>query len=327
MPKFSILLSSFLVFSSILTGCGNPQPKEPEFVPDRSTIVEQSKEIPTFSGTRAFADLEKQVSLGPRAPGSPGHSQCLNYLVASLRSLADTVWTQEFVSPGYNNEALRLTNVVASFDPGEKARILLCAHWDTRPRADNDPDPANQSKPILGANDGASGVAVLLELARLMNSTPPSIGIDLVLFDGEDYGYEGDTPRYLLGSRYFATNTTFEQVPRFAILLDMVGDANLEIFKEQHSVQYAGDIVNLIWNTARQLGYYQFVDEVGESITDDHLPLNEAGIKTVDLIDFDYPDHTNRYWHTLDDVPANCSGEGLEAVGTVLTHLLYTQKP
>ncbi len=327
MPKFRILFFSFLAFSSILTGCGNPQPKEPIVVPDRPTVADQPTAIPSFSGSRAFADLERQVSFGPRNPGSAGHAQCLNYLASELRSLADTVWTQDFVSIGYGHETLRLTNIVASFRPEEKGRILLCAHWDTRPRADNDPTSANQSKPIPGANDGASGVAVLLEIARLMHSTPPRVGVDLVLFDGEDYGYEGDTPRYLLGSRYFAANTKFQQSPRFAILLDMVGDANLEILKEQHSVRYAGDIVNIIWSTAKQLGYYQFVDAAGESITDDHLPLNEAGIKTVDLIDFDYPDHTNRYWHTLDDVPAHCSSESLEAVGAVLTHLLYTQKP
>jgi len=327
MHGFFTLRLSFAAITGLLVGCGNPQPKEPEVVPNRSTVVEQPTEAPTFFGTRAFLDLEKQVSFGPRNPGSLGHSQCLNFLLSELRTLADTVWTQEFASVGYNNETLRLTNVVASFRPEEKTRILLCAHWDTRPRADNDPIPSNQSKPILGANDGASGVAVLLELARLIHKTPPTIGIDMVLFDGEDYGYEGDTPRYLLGSRYFAANTKFQHVPRFAILLDMIGDASLEILKEQHSVRYAGDIVNIIWNTARQLGYYQFVDVVGESITDDHLPLNEAGIKTVDLIDFDYPDNTNRYWHTLDDVPAHCSNESLEAVGTVLTHLLYSQKP
>jgi len=283
--------------------------------------------FPTFNSTRAFDALLKQTSFGPRNPNSLGHKECLVYLESTLRGLADEVRLQPFSHSGYHGEVLQLTNVIGSFRPQEKSRILLCAHWDTRPRADQDPDKTKQDRPIIGANDGASGVAVLLELAMLLQKTPPPTGVDLVLFDGEDYGLEGDHDSYLLGSRYFAKNKPAAYLPRFGILLDMVGDRFLEIPKEGYSVRYGPDIVNLVWNTAKELGISQFSDERGEEIIDDHLPLNDVGIVTIDIIDFDYPDPTHRFWHTHQDIPENCSAESLDAVGTVLTRLLYTQKP
>jgi hypothetical protein len=283
--------------------------------------------IPAFSGEKAFHHLLKQTSFGPRNPNSQGHAQCLNYLAHELRGLADTVQLQEFSHPGYDREHLRLTNIIASFKPDASARILLCAHWDTRPRADQEENESKRNQPILGANDGASGVAVLLEIAALLKKQPPSLGIDIALFDGEDYGLEGDTRNYLLGSRHFATIRRSEYVPRFGVLLDMVGDKFLEIRKEGYSLKYAPDIVALVWNKAMELGYPQFLNEAGEEIIDDHLPLNEAGIKTIDLIDLSYPDRTNRFWHTHQDTPENCSAESLEAVGTVLINILYTQPP
>ena len=266
--------------------------------------------------------LLAQTKFGPRNPGSVGHSTCKQFLVDRLRMYADDVKPQDFDHVGYEGERFRLTNIVASFKPQAGNRILLCAHWDTRPRADNDENKAHRDRPIIGANDGASGVAVLLELASLFKQSPPPIGVDLVLFDGEDYGHEGDLNSYLLGSRYFALHLPSDY--RFGILLDMVGDKFLDIPKEQHSMKYAPDIMDLVWNTARALGYPQFVDQEGELMTDDHLPLNEAGIKTIDLIDFNYPDPTNRFWHSHNDTPENCSAESLEAVGTVVTHVVYS---
>jgi Zn-dependent M28 family amino/carboxypeptidase len=271
--------------------------------------------------------LLRQTSFGPRNPESKGHRDCLNYLYSQLLSFADEVRLQEFTAAPYDDKKLRLTNIIASFQPGAKERLLLCAHWDTRPRADYDQNLERRNEPILGANDGASGVAVLLEIASLMSKQPPPVGVDIVLFDGEDYGLEGDTPNYLLGSRHFADTKPPEYVPRFGILLDMVGDRLLEISKEGNSVAFAPDIVELVWTTARSLNCPEFVDVVVEPITDDHVPLNEAGIKTVDLIDFRYPDETHRYWHTHEDTPDKCSAESLEAVGTVLTHVVYTQMP
>lgn len=206
------------------------------------------------------------------------------------------------------------------------ASASSCAHWDTRPRAERDEDPKKRDLPILGANDAASGAAVLLELASLMHATPPQIGVDIVLLDGEDYGKESDHNLYLLGSRHFARTKPADYLPRFGILLDMVGDAQLELPREMNSFRYAPDIVAMVWGTARELGITQFVDENGDEILDDHVPLNEAGIKTIDIIDFNYPDQTHRYWHTHEDTPEHCSAESLGAVGTVLTHVVYRQK-
>ena len=314
--------------SFFLAGCGENKEKSP--VPEYSGETKTAAHpvsVPSFDGTQAFAYLTAQTSFGPRNPNSVGHKACLDYLTAELQKYSDNVRQQQFTETGYNGEKLFLTNIIASFKPEEETRVLLCAHWDTRPRAEQDENKRRRNEPILGANDGASGVAVLLQIAALLKSHPPSIGIDIVLFDGEDYGLEGDNARYLLGSRHFAQSTLLDHIPRFGILLDMIGDKFLEIPKEQHSLRYAPDVVSLVWGKARELGYLQFVDEVGELVTDDHLPLNEAGIKTIDLIDFNYPDQTNRFWHSHQDVPENCSTESLEAVGTVLTHVIYSQQP
>lgn len=317
-----------LMFLSLFS-CSQDQPKSAPAGRQMQSppLPMTTNEIPHFNGKDAFAFLLRQTSFGPRNPGSSGHNSCLGYLASTLRGLADNVRLQDFTYPGYDGEKLRLTNVIASFQPGISNRILLCAHWDTRPRAEHDPNKSLREQPIIGANDGASGVAVLLQMATLLKSSPAPIGVDIVLFDGEDYGKEGDTEMYLLGSRYFASNKEAGYAPRFGILLDMVGDTFLEIPREGNSMRYAPDIVNMVWSKARDLGVSQFIDVPGEEVMDDHLPLNQAGIKTIDLIDFNYPDQTNRYWHTHQDTPDHCSPESLEAVGTVITNLLYTPRP
>jgi hypothetical protein len=307
-------------------GCAQP-PKDPSSEQEVGipSPTPATSRIPAFSGTRAYEYLKAQTAFGPRSPNSPGHAACLSYLVSTLKGFADQVRLQEFVQEGYDGEKLRLTNIVASYKPDAPARLLLCAHWDSRPRAEYDENRSRRNEPIHGANDGASGVGVLLELARLLKETPPSVGVDLVLFDGEDYGKNGDHALYLIGSRYFARNKPVDYLPRFGILLDMVGDAFLDLPKEANSVKFAPDIVSMVWNTARELGISQFLEEKGEEILDDHIPLNEAGIKTIDIIDFNYPDDTNRYWHTHQDTPEHCSPESLGAVGTVITHVVYRQ--
>jgi glutaminyl-peptide cyclotransferase len=317
-----------LVFLS-LVGCSQDQskPAQVDQQTQKPSLPMITSSIPEFNGKDAFGFLLRQTSFGPRNPGSQGHSSCLQYLGSTMRGLADQVGMQEFSHTGYGGEQFRLTNIIASFRPDLTNRILLCAHWDTRPRAEHDENKSRRDQPIIGANDGASGVAVLLEIATLLKKTPPPVGVDLVLFDGEDYGKEGDTERYLLGSRYFASNFDKKTIPRFGILLDMIGDTYLEIPREQNSQRFAPDVMNLVWRTAQDLGVTQFLDAPGEEIMDDHLPLNQAGIKTIDLIDFNYPDQTNRYWHTHQDTPDHCSGESLQAVGSVLMNVLFTQQP
>jgi Zn-dependent M28 family amino/carboxypeptidase len=241
-----------------------------------------------------------------------------------MTKFADAVNLQPFTVPGYKGEILNLTNVISSFNLSATTRILLIAHWDTRPRADQDKNPKKKEMPIVGANDGASGVAVLMEIARQLKVSSPQVGVDILFVDGEDYGTEHDLKYYFLGAKYFANNLPPGFSPAFGILLDMIGDKELRIPKDRFSLERAPDIVDLVWKTALELNIPQFADvSYRGDISDDHVPLNQAGIKTVDLIDFNYPDSTNRYWHTTEDTPDKCSAESLEAVGKVLMHIIY----
>jgi len=209
-------------------------------------------------------------------------------------------------------DTLRLVNIIGNYNRDSKRRILLGAHYDTRPRADRDPDPAKRHLPILGANDGASGVAVLLELARLLGAARPPVGVDLVFFDGEDSGQEGLDADWILGSEHFAGNLKGYR-PSAAIIVDMVGEQNAVITVEIYSGTYSALLVDDIFTIAERLGVDAFRRERGHPLIDDHLPFIKAGIPAAVLIDFDYP-----YWHTLEDTPDKCSPESLEAVGTVL---------
>ncbi len=274
--------------------------------------------VPGFSGERAYELLVAQCRFGPRPPKSSAHDSLMRWLVEFLDTLADTVYLQHFSELGYEGEILPMANVVARFGLGKSYRILLCAHWDTRPWADRDPEVSNHTKPIPGANDGASGVAVLLHLAEIIHAKPPPVGVDIVLFDGEDYGHEGDLDRYLMGSRYFARNIV-KPVWRFAVLLDMIGDADLCIPKERFSAEkFAPDVMETLWARAKELGLEAFRDSLGRPVIDDHHPLAAAGVKAVDLIDFDYP-----YWHTLQDTPDKCSPRSLAQVGKLLVDVIY----
>ncbi|HLP15507.1 MAG TPA: M28 family peptidase [Bacteroidota bacterium] len=282
--------------------------------------TEPSVSLPKFNGTASYAALRAQTDFGPRTPLSKGHDACLAYLTTELGKYAETVAKQPFTEKGYDGETLPLTNVFASFNKQASKRVLLLAHWDTRPRADQDPLESNRSKPILGANDGASGVAVLLELARTMKQNPPPVGVDILLVDGEDYGKSSDLEKYFLGAKFFAKHMPSGYKPLFGILLDMIGDADLRIPMEQNSMTFAPAVVGMVWSAAQELGITQFVSVPGDQIEDDHLALNQAGIPTIDLIDFQYP-----YWHTVADTPDKCSAESLEAVGRVLVNVIYTK--
>ena len=275
-------------------------------------------QIPVFNETQAFDYLRIQCDFGPRYPGSTGHKNCLDFLVKELKTVADRVVQQPFQHTDPNTDkTYTMTNVIASFG-NQGDRLLLCAHWDTRPWADQDPDPENRDKPIIGANDGASGVAVLLELARIFNGSPPPMGVDIVLFDGEDSGYSNNPRSWCLGSRYFTQNKQYNYQPRYAILLDMIGDRDLHIPIEMNSQRYAPDVVDLVWSKAEELGLGVFDRSPGPQMIDDHLELLQVGIPAIDIIDFDYP-----YWHTLQDTEDKCSPESLGIIGTLLVHLIY----
>jgi len=277
-----------------------------------------SNSSPKFDGIEAYQYLIAQCQFGPRNPGSEGHERTRKYLLDKMKQYTNLVKTQEFVYPDTaQNTKLELTNIIASFYPKKKQRVLLCAHWDTRPFADKDPDSSLREKPILGANDGASGVALLLQIAKIISQKEPKWGVDMILFDGEDYGREEELDKFCLGSKYFAKNKG-EYKPEFGIVLDMIGDKDLNIHKEGYSTKYAKKVVDLVWGRAQKLKLDCFGDSTQYFIYDDHIPLLEAGIPCIDLIDYDNP-----YWHTTQDTPDKCSPESLQKIGGLLLEILY----
>jgi len=275
---------------------------------------------PQFNGESAYRFLCDQVEFGPRVPGSEAWRLCRGYYTDHFASLGLTVDSQvfSFLDP-YSSETLPLVNLVVTC-PGanrDEKGIVVMAHYDSRPRTDFAQDTALLNQPIDGANDGASGVAVLMELARLMAADPPAADVDLVLVDGEDWGQPQDIDYYLLGSREFARRGIREKY-RFGIVLDMIGDADQQIYREGYSERFAPEVNNMIFSLAEELGISTLIDSVKFFITDDHLSINTGGVPSVDLIDFDY-----RYWHTEFDTVDKCSPESLANVGLLLTHILY----
>ena len=265
-----------------------------------SVLSQPEPDVTSFDGARAYADVQTQVLFGPRIPGSAGHAQVREWMRAELESAGWQVEVQESESLGHP-----IFNIVAKRSE-EPPQIILGAHYDSRMFADNDPNPANHSTPVPGANDGASGVAVLLELARSLPRDTENIW--LVFFDAEDNG-RIDGWDWILGSREFVAQNRIE--PRAVVVIDMIGDADLNIYKERNSDPVLSDE---IWSAAESLGYGgEFIPNYKFSMLDDHTPFLEAGIPAVDLIDFDYP-----YWHTLNDTPDKVSPESLEAVGRTL---------
>ena len=283
--------------------------------------------IPVFNGNAAFTHLVAQCDFGPRNPGSVGHQKALDYFLNVLTTLADTVSTQSFteIMPR-SKQKVEMHNIIAQFNPKAKKQIMISAHWDTRPWGDRSLSIMRKDQPILGANDGASGVAILLELAKVLHDNPQKIGVNLVLFDAEDFGSSGDSWSYCKGSQYFAKNLPIT-LPEYAINLDMVGDANLEIYIERISYKQNPSLVLELWGLAEELKLSGFKKMAYHSIFDDHVPLYElAGIPAVDIIDFDYPDEKTNYHHTYNDIVENCSPESLRQVGTLMVHHIYNQQ-
>ena len=283
--------------------------------------------IPVFNGNSAFTHLVAQCDFGPRNPGSVGHQKALDYFLNVLTTLADTVSTQSFteIMPR-SKQKVEMHNIIAQFNPKAKKQIMISAHWDTRPWGDRSLSIMRKDQPILGANDGASGVAILLELAKVLHDNPQKIGVNLVLFDAEDFGSSGDSWSYCKGSQYFAKNLPIT-LPEYAINLDMVGDANLEIYIERISYKQNPSLVLDLWGLAEELKLSGFKKMAYHSIFDDHVPLYElAGIPAVDIIDFDYPDEKTNYHHTYNDIVENCSPESLRQVGTLMVHHIYNQQ-
>lgn len=276
-----------------------------------------SDSTPLFDSESSFKILEAQCELGPRYPGSDGIQLCREYIINNLEVLGIEAELQKFKATPDSVE-FKGVNILASIYPERSRRILLAAHYDTRPWADKETDPALHNQPILGANDGASGVAVLLEIARVVTEkTPKEFGIDLVFFDLEDSGSYGNNESWCLGSSYYAANHDGNK-PEKAIVVDMIGDKDLSINMEYYSYHNSPSLVREVWEAADFYDFNQFKTKITNAIYDDHYPLIIAGFEAIDIIDFEYPQ-----WHTLQDTPENCSATSLQVVGQTLLKVIY----
>lgn len=298
------------------------------------TQPEPAKNVPAFNADSAYAYVKAQVDFGPRVPLTKSHADCAEYLVTELKKYADNVIVQKGMVTTFDNKNIECKNIIAQFNPQQKRRVLLCAHWDTRPWSDS--DTIGKDKPNDGASDGASGVGVLLEIARLLKQPKPSIGIDIMMIDMEDYGQPDDNPfqrkedTYALGTQYWARNL---HVPgysaEYGILLDMVGAKNATFLRERYSMQFASSVVTKVWNAAHQIGYSDyFLFREGGGIMDDHYYVNTiANIPCIDIIQLDPSTRTGfgSYHHTHADNMSIIDRSTLKAVGQTLMQVIYSE--
>ncbi len=302
-------------------------------LPTLRTTMAEAPAKPTPSpvdGDRAYGYLKEICAIGPRPAGSPANTRQRQMVARHFEKHGGKVREQPFKGTDpLSNAPVEMANLIGSWSPERLDRVLLAAHYDTRPFPDEDPNPALRKEPFIGANDGASGVALLMEIAHHLSASPTPWGVDLVLFDGEELVYGGgqnQTGDYFLGSKAFAR--AYAEGPKdkarysAAIVLDMVGDRNLAIDREPYSVEFAPKLVREVWSIAKALRVTQFRDKLGRAVYDDHLPLNNADIPAIDIIDFDY-----RHWHTARDLPEQCSGASLAQVGKVVTAWLNQPEP
>lgn len=350
MKKKSIIIIVILLVVCILVALFTVGPFAPSFHTEETEETEDVESLqpvgPTFNADSAYAFTKAQCDFGPRDMNSKGHEECLQWIVSKFKQYGCKVTTQKADLTGWDGTTLHSTNIMAQFNPEATTRIMFCAHWDSRPWADNDPDSANWRKPILAANDAASGVAVMMELARLLKQSHAAgsntketlnIGVDFVCFDAEDWGtpqwsdHQDDGSSWALGAQYWASNIPQGYAPRYAILLDMVGGQGAQFYREGMSQQYAPEIVKKVWRAARQVGYGSFFPKQdGGMITDDHIPVNQtAKIPCIDVIPY-YPQCEQSSfgptWHTLNDDMNHIDKNTLKAVGQTMVQVIYTEK-
>lgn len=329
MKRLFILLASAL----LLAACGgSPKKSEP-------AVVEAAAIVPVFDADSAYSFVARQVAFGPRVPNSEAHRACGDYLENKLRAYGADVIAQNVTLTAYNGDKLQARNIVAQFQPQNRKRVMLCAHWDSRPWADSDPDKANHYKPILGANDGASGVGVLLEIARHLSGVPTTVGVDIILFDAEDYGRHENDPytgagmdhSWALGSQYWARFPHRDNYnARYGILLDIVGAPSSTFYREGVSDYYASGIVDKVWAQAAKEGYGNyFINKEGGMVTDDHLYVNDfLGLPCIDIINCDRnsPNGFGPYHHTVKDNMEWIDAATLKAVGQTVMAVIYNEK-
>ncbi|MEX0646256.1 MAG: M28 family peptidase [Balneolaceae bacterium] len=320
MKSNSLYWPVFLII--LLYGCGGSD--------EESDFSEQGREVPEFSSDNAFQYIEDQVNFGPRVPNSSAHEEAVNYFRNHFQSAAGqrSVYIQSFQRVVYG-DTLDLHNVLASFGGQYSDRIILAAHWDSRPRAEK--DTSDPDSPISGADDGASGVGVLMELANIFAEHEPPVGVDIILFDGEDYGETNDLSNYFLGSRYWGENPPVPGYnPRFGILLDMVGGENALFSKEGYSIRFHPALVDEIWAIGQEMGYgHLFVNERGGLVSDDHVIVQRlTNIPMINIINHRVEDGRLEfppYWHTHEDNMDIIDRQTLQIVGDVLLELIYNR--
>lgn len=299
-------------------------------------MEEYVQQSPVFSADSAYFFIEKQVSFGPRVPGTPQHTACGDYLVETLSRFGAEVTEQKADITHYDGRNLPLRNIIGSYFPEKERRVLLFAHWDTRPFADEETEPERQKQPILGADDGASGVGVLLEIARQLQQTPTNVGVDIIFFDLEDWGQPSFDKEFVLGNWWCLGSQYWAEQPHlpnykasYGILLDMVGAADATFFKEALSVEKASNVVEKVWSCASRMGYGKyFVSKKQGYITDDHVYVNQYHrAPSIDIINLkDTPTGFAPHWHTLNDDMRNIDRNTLKAVGQTVMEVIYLEK-
>lgn len=326
----------YLAMGVALLSCGQKGSNEAAAAADTTTTPASA--APVFDGDSAYANVAQQVAFGPRVPNTAAHKACSKYIASELKRFGAKVYQQETTISAYNGTQLQCCNVIGSFNPENNKRILLFAHWDTRPFSDEDANADNFRKPIDGADDGASGVGVLLEVARQLGLKNPNIGIDIALFDAEDYGvakfdrekYQDTNESWCLGTQFWTKNPHVKGYKAdYGILLDMVGAKNAVFYKEYTSMRYAARFVDEVWDTARELGYGKyFIASEGGAIVDDHeFVIKGLNIPCLDIINYDPQTETGfaSYWHTQNDNMQNIDRDVLKAVGQTLLETIYKQ--
>jgi len=299
---------------------------------------EDSAQVPVFNADSAYAYVKAQTDFGPRVPNTDAHRKCADYLASKLKSFGAETVVQPIQVTTFDGTKIKGYNIIGQYKPESPKRVLLCSHWDSRPWADNDPDPSKHKTPVMGANDGASGVGVILEIARLMQQTAPEIGIDCIFFDAEDWGpgddftQTGTESYWALGTQYWARQPhKTGYMARYAVLLDMVGGQEAHFYQEGYSLYFAETTVKKIWSAAKTAGFGNFFPEQqGGYVTDDHIYINRiARIPAVDIISY-YPECKQSSfgptWHTAIDDIEHIDKATLKAVGQTILQVIYNEK-
>ena len=318
------MLSATLFLAATLSGC--------------ETVQHLRGPQTAFNGDSALAYAQAQVGFGPRVPGTAGHRQAGDWIVKQMRARTDSVEEQRWKHVTQSGDTLQMRNILARFRPDRAERVLYVTHWDTRPVGDSDPNLGAKQRPIPGANDGASGVGLFVALADAFKKSPPTVGVDLLFVDGEDYGLFEDwsdstkNKDVLIGAQYFAAHMPATYKPLFGVVWDMIGDKGLQLYPEGNSVAGAPEVVSRVWGVAKDLGYGKhFINEPKRGITDDHLPFIRRGLRVIDVIDIDYcldggtecgGDASRNLHHTQQDTMDKISAKSLQVVGDVALTLV-----